>query len=264
MAVFIRMLWFLTECFKDRVLKTSADCRRSWYKGKGVLMCMTKGHMFSPTAAATTRTTNPPDIFKLPFLLLRDRRSYIYKCYRLHRGSTCSGWLDCWTLGCCPTDCISSSLAFWHHGSFEGRAMPTSGWCSRLTAGYGLEENDHAVSLQGSFMQCPSFQMAGSGVCSALRPCEMVHGGALSMRVRTCLPSFFFAFVFSFLSSLGWCKAQTCGSSLEKIMCLFTSAASNEQKETPCSSDALGGDRTGCDTLICIIDPSDFPAALVT
>lgn len=78
--------------------------------------------------------------------------------------------------------------------------MPTSGWCSRLTAGYGLEENDHAVSLQGSCIQCPFFQMAGSGVCSALRP---VHGGALSMSVRMCLPSFFFAFVFSFLSSLG-------------------------------------------------------------
>lgn len=133
----------------------------------------------------------------------------------------------CGTQWCCPLDYVFGSLAFWHHSNFERRPMSTSGSCSRLNAGCGLEENDPAVSLQGSCLRTAPSPDGRESSFFELYPCEPVHGGALSTHVRKHLPSFF-AFVFSFLALSRWCKAQTCESCLGKCMCLFTSVSGRE------------------------------------
>lgn len=68
--------------------------------------------------------------------------------------------------------------------------MSTSGSCCRLNAGCGLEENDPAVSLQGSCLGTDPSPDGRESSFFELYPCEPVHGGALSTRVRKHLPSF--------------------------------------------------------------------------
>lgn len=168
-------------------------------RGKAVLMSMAKRYVFSPTTR--TASSGYSQAAFSPTL----RRMELQ---RLGWGSTGSEWPDWWdSVGLC-------------HRCFQLTGILTSQqlW-SRLNAGFGLEENNHAVSLQGSCMEFPPLLMAGSGVCSALYPCELEHGCALSMCMRKCLLSFF-AFVFFSLAlfndvrlrhvKAGWGKARAC------------------------------------------------------
>lgn len=108
-------------------------------------------------------------------------------------------WLGCaGALGCCPM-----FLAHWHFDitfwkKTHGPLLDLD--CSRLDAGYGLEKNYHAVSLQGSGMEFP-LSWEGSGTCSILCPCELVYGRVFQTHVSTCV----------FFLLYGSWTAPTCG-----------------------------------------------------